>query len=99
MGFWTTVALVTSALAGTGASIANTQQQAKSSKSAANAAAAQSAQAISDLKSSQAAASSQAQAVISQKQRRVKAASQSIYTNPLGIGGTANVARKYLLGQ
>jgi hypothetical protein len=50
-----------------------------------------------ELATQQATASSQASATASNKKRAV-ARSNTIYTSPLGIGGTADVARKVLLG-
>jgi hypothetical protein len=54
-------------------------------------------QAKNDLATAQATASSQASATAANKKRAV-ARSNTIYTSPLGIGGTADVARKVLLG-
>ena len=50
-----------------------------------------------ELAASQATASAQASTTASNKKRAV-ARSNTIYTSPLGIGGTADVARKVLLG-
>lgn len=50
-----------------------------------------------DVEKAQVTATSQAQASLTKKKRAV-ARSESIYTSPLGIGGTADVARKTLLG-
>jgi len=44
-------------------------------------------------------ASSQAAATVQDKQRRIRSASQTVYTSPLGIGGMASTAKKYLLGR
>lgn len=49
-----------------------------------------------DLAAAQATASAQAQAAISARRRRV---TQTIYTDPLGIGTMAETARKTLTGQ
>ena len=53
--------------------------------------------ATADVQKAQETASSQAKAVVTNKKRAV-ARSSNIYTSPLGIGGTADVARKVLLG-
>ena len=50
-----------------------------------------------DVKQARDTATKQAQATVTQKKRAI-ARSQTIYTSPLGIGGTADVARKTLLG-
>ncbi len=71
---------------------ANTQatNAAIAEKQTADAAAAQ------GLKDAQATASTQAQARLKAK---TSGASQSVYTSPLGISGTADTAKKLLLGQ
>jgi len=51
-----------------------------------------------ELKDGQVAAARQAQERLNARRRAQIAGSQSIYTSPLGIGGTADVTRKTLLG-
>jgi hypothetical protein len=55
--------------------------------------------AAAELAQAQETASSQAQARVSKRRKRATAGGRSIYTSPLGLGGTAQVARKSLLGE
>lgn len=71
----------------------------KDAKSAANDADVRAKQAVTDMQNAQTAAANQAQESINSRARARVSGSQSIYTSPLGIGGTADVNRKTLLGQ
>lgn len=44
-------------------------------------------------------ATTQAAAAQSERRKRMLSGSQTIFTSPLGVGSTASVARKILLGQ
>lgn len=70
----------------------------KAMKSAANDANARQSAAIAALKAEQSNASTQAQEAVAARRARM-ASSKTVYTSPLGISGTADVARKTLLGQ
>jgi len=83
--------------AAVGSQVYTSRAQAGQAKKAAAHQASQQKKAAQDLKDSQAASAAQAQAAIDAKRRRM-AGSESIYTSPLGIAGTADVARKTLLG-
>lgn len=89
-----TVAIVASA----GATVYQTQQAKKSAKNAAADADAKQKAALKQLQDEQASASSQAQAAIQARRARI-ASSNTIFTSPLGLAGTAQVARKTLTGQ
>lgn len=78
-------------------SVIQGQQQSKDAKKAAASAANQQASAIATLQQSQQQASTQAQDALTAR-RKVTASSTDIYTNPLGIGGQAQIAKKTLLG-
>lgn len=82
----------------TATDIINSGKQAKAAKNAANDAANRNAAAIQSVKDAQSSASNNAQSALEAK-LRARAGSQSVYTNPLGISGTADVAKKQLLGQ
>lgn len=73
-------------------------QQTKEIKKATENVAQQNAAAIQSAKDAQASASSQAQAAM-ESRKRAMAGSQTIFTSPLGIAGSATTARKTLLGQ
>jgi hypothetical protein len=106
MGFFTTAALV-AGITAAGISSASSQNSAqKSAKSQADtqmrmaqasqdALVAKEKAAADDLAKSQLTASNQAKATALKKKASM---SRTIYTSPLGIGGTADVARKVLLG-
>ena len=108
MGFFTAMAITAlAATAGWGVSTQTSAQ--KSAKGAAeqqnrlvgaaqDALVAKEAKAASDLAAAEATSQAQAKAVVSAKRKAV-ARSETIYTSPLGIGGTAEVSRKVLLGQ
>ena len=51
------------------------------------------------LESDQASAAAQASSNMAQRKRRVIAGSKSVYSSPLGLSGSANLARKKLLGE
>jgi hypothetical protein len=87
------------AAVGAGTSLYQGQQARKDAKSAAADADARAKAAANELKESQAAASSNAQKALEERRKRQIAGSQSVYTSPLGIAGSADVARKVLLGQ
>lgn len=73
------------------------QQAAKAAKSAAAAADERQQKAIADLKAQQEAASTQAMNAVNARRSRMTA-SNTIFTDPLGIAGTATTAKKQLLG-
>jgi len=75
------------------------QTATKAMKEAAESADIRAKQAAKEMADAQSSAASQAQEAINERRRRAISGSQSIYTSPLGISGTANISRKYLLGQ
>lgn len=79
--------------------VVQAKEQTKSLKSAMNQATEQNQAAIQEVKDAQANASNQATAAIETRRRRAQSGSQTIFTSPLGISGSAAVARKTLLGQ
>jgi hypothetical protein len=97
----TTAAVVggtTIAAAGSAAySVNQSSQAAKAAKLAAGEADARQQKMVRDLQAAQAGASSQAQAAIDERRRRMQG-SQTIFTNPLGLGEVASTAKKSLLG-
>uniref|UniRef100_A0A6M3K6U6 Uncharacterized protein n=1 Tax=viral metagenome TaxID=1070528 RepID=A0A6M3K6U6_9ZZZZ len=75
-----------------------TETQAKQAQASQEALVARETAAKEEVKQAQATATAQAKGVVTEKRRAI-ARSQTIYTSPLGIGGTADVSRKVLLGQ
>jgi len=94
-----TGAVVAGTTAMAGASVYSASKQSKDAKSAAAQADARAKAAAAELKGSQDAAASQAAESLRARKAAQIAGSQSVYTSPLGIGGTAEVNRKTLLGQ
>jgi uncharacterized protein HemX len=80
-----------------GVSVYEGNQQEKAIKNAQNDAAAAQAKSLEEAKAAVAGAGDQAQAQIDAKRRAI-AASNTVFTNPLGIGGQAAVNKKTLLG-
>lgn len=95
MGFIATAVAVAGA-ASAGASVYQGQKQATATKKAASAAEAQNKEAIAQVKASQESASTKAAESI---KRRTASLSQTVFTSPLGLPDTANLARKTLTGQ
>lgn len=83
--------------AGIGVSAYQGQKQASAIKKATNDANARNDKAIKEAQEAQATAASQAQAQIDARRKRISD-NNTIFTNPMGIGGQADVARKTLLG-
>ena len=81
------------------ATVFESSRQRKEAKSAAAAADQRQQAAQKKLRQAQETASAQASARVEQQKRRARSGGQTIYTSPLGIGGTASVARKKLLGE
>jgi hypothetical protein len=92
-----TGAMIMGTTAATAYTINSAQQSAKASKNAAADADARNMKSMKDLQDAQAAASQQAKAQIDERRRRMTA-SQTIFTNPLGLGELASTAKKSLLG-
>lgn len=92
-------AIVAAAAITTTATIHQSNMARKSAKSQAEAQISREKAAAEKLQLAQSTASSQAQARISQRKRAIAAGGRTIRTNPLGIGGTASVAKKKLLGE
>lgn len=79
-------------------SFMDSSKQAKQANQAAEDAARQNAAAIQGVKDSQSAASNNAQNQLIAR-ARARSGSQTVFTNPLGISGQADTAKKKLLGE
>jgi len=79
----------------TGVQVNQATQAKKAAKNAKNDAIADNAKAVADVQKAQQTASSQAKTAI---QKRKASMTQTTFTNPLGTSGSADVARKTLLG-
>lgn len=101
-----TATVITMGAIAAGGAVYQAKEQSKAAKKATSAsedAMARQAAAAKELQDKMAAgeasAAAQAAQQIEQRKRRVLSGSKSIYSSPLGLAGTANVARKTLLGE
>jgi hypothetical protein len=90
-------AIIASAVIVGGVSYYQGEKQASAIKKAQNAATDANNKAIADAKAARDAAQSQAEAQIANK-KRTMASSNTVFTNPLGLGDQASTAKKSLLG-
>lgn len=95
MGFWTTVALVTAAIAGAGTQAYQALAESSAGKKQAGAMAAQTEKTLESLKAAPANADAAAQETLKKKRRLL---TQTILTSPLGDPTAAPVGKKTLLG-